>query len=60
MDKLKPVYGNVEVKVAPWWLLLLARYFGTSLGIEDGAYVFKGYQWRGKIYIAKMRNRRQP
>lgn len=36
---------------APWWKLLLARWFGDPfVGVDSGRRVL-GYYWRGRYYI---------
>ena len=55
MDELKPIFGDWKVQIAPWWILLLARYFGTKICVQDGIWGMIGYQWRGKVYITRMK-----
>ena len=55
MDELKPIFGDWKIQMASWWILLLARYFGKPVCVIDGMWETTGYQWRGKIYITRMR-----
>lgn len=36
---------------APWWRLLLARWFGRRYTGEDGEHTIVGHEWRGVLYF---------
>jgi hypothetical protein len=37
--------------LAPWYMLLAARLFGSKSVTRDGPYTLTMYYWRGKFYV---------